>query len=49
MAIGMVRDFQKAFDIIDHDILWNKLYNNFIRGIALGWFNSNLSNRYQVV
>ena len=48
-AIGIVHDFQKAFDTIDNAILSNKLYNNFIRGIALEWFNSNLSDRYQNV
>ena len=42
-------DFQKAFATVDHDILLNKLYNYGIRGIALEWFNSYMSNRYQIV
>ena len=38
-------DFQKAFDVIRHDILLYKLYNAGIRGKILDWFKSYLENR----
>ena len=41
--------FQKGCDTVDHDILFNKLYNYGITGIALEWFKSYVSNRYQIV
>ncbi len=39
----------KAFDTIDHKILWYKLSNHGIRGNALEWFKSYLSDRTQFV
>ena len=48
-AVGIFLNFQKAFDTVDHDILLNKLYNYGFRGVALEWFISCISNRYQVV
>ena len=38
-------DFSKAFDSVDHKLLFSKLYNLGIRGWALKWLISYLNNR----
>ncbi len=46
----MLLDFSAAFDTIDHNILLNRLQNYVdIRGSALAWFKSYLSDRHQYV
>ena len=48
-VLGLYLDFSKAFDTIDHDILFQKLYHYGIRGVPLNWFKSYISNRLQYV
>ena len=49
MPITIYLDFSKAFDMIDHSILIEKLYKYGFSGNCLQWFKSYLSNRTQCV
>ena len=48
-VFGIYVDLEKAIDAVQHQILLQKLQHYGIRGIALDWFNSYLSNRKQFV
>ena len=49
IPISVFLDLSKAFDTLDHAILLNKLKYCGIKGSALVWFKSYLSNRCQFV
>ena len=48
-VLGLFLDFSKAFDTVNHDILFKKLQYYGIQGTTLDLFKSYLSNRYQYV
>jgi hypothetical protein len=48
-AVGIFFDLTKAYDVLDHGVLLDKLWAYGIRGIVHSWFASYLSERMQFV
>ena len=49
IALLLLIDFSKAFDMVDHGILLSKLEHYGIRNHHLSWFRTYLTNRQQYV
>ena len=44
-TITLFLDLSKAFDTLEHKVIFIKMYKYGIRGTALNWFKSYLTNR----
>ena len=48
-TIGIFLDLSKAFDTVDHEVLFLELEHYGILGLALEWVKNYFSNRHQYV
>ena len=48
-TVTLFLDLSKAFDTLEHNVIFNKMEKYGIRGTALNWFKSYLCNRHQRV
>jgi len=49
VCLAIFLDIRKAFDTVDHQILFAKLESAGVRGLTLAWFKSFMSDRKQQV
>ena len=49
ITAGIFLDLSKAFDSLEHEVVYKKLEMYGIRGVCLDWFKSYLSNRSMIV
>ena len=49
LTAGIFLDLSKAFDTLEHDVVYKKLELYGLRGVCLDWFKSYLNNRSMLV
>lgn len=49
IVLGILLDIRKCFDMLNHEILLEKLYNYGVRGVPYQWFKSYFNGRKQRV
>ena len=48
-TVALFFDFSRAFDTVQHEMLFHKLENIGVRGVALKWIQLYVSNGHQIV